>query len=498
MAGGRPMRPINGVQSFLTQRVFLSFIATLLFLVATSFFLSTKAAIRPQPIQTVHLDLIRRQAADHAALVSSYATYSRRLKIDASRQVRLFSNLASSLTDLASRVGSDEDSLRPVEKEAKDRVKLARQLVSESKEAFDTQVKIQKLRDTIFSVHEQLHRARKLGDLSSRIAASSTPKSLHCLAMRLMEHRISNPEDSFPSIPASVASDPSLYHYAIFSDNIIAVSVVVNSVIRNAADPSRHVFHVVTDPMYLPAMQVWFAKRPPTGGAHMDLHSTAEYTFLDASYSPVIRQIETGKQELSLLHYLRFYLPEIFPQLKKIILLEDDVVVQKDLAELWRVDLQGNVNGAVEMCFGGFRRYNRYLNFTNQVVKERFSPRACAWAYGVNVFDLQAWRTERCTEQFHQYQEMNEDGLLWKPNTVLPAGLMTFYTTTKPLEKSWHVMGLGYNPSVSPEEIRKAAVLHFNGNMKPWLDVAMNQYKQLWTKYVDSDMEFLQLCNFGL
>jgi alpha-1,4-galacturonosyltransferase len=138
----------------------------------------------------------------------------------------------------------------------------------------------------------------------------------------------------------------------------------------------------------------------------VDLHSSAEYTFLDASYSPVIHQIETGKQELSLLHYLRFYLPEIFPKLKRIILLEDDVVAQKDLAELSKVDLQGNVNGAVEMCFGGFRRYNRYLNFTNQVVKERFSPRACAWAYGVNVFDLQAWRTERCTEQFHQYQEM--------------------------------------------------------------------------------------------
>ncbi|KAJ1696166.1 hypothetical protein LUZ63_004678 [Rhynchospora breviuscula] len=502
MAGGRPM---NGVQSLLTQqRVVLSLLATLVFLVAASFLLSTKTQTQTQaqaqPILSVHLDLIRRQASDHAALVSAYAAYSRRLKIDASRQVRLFSNLASSLADLASRLGSDDDQDHPVpvEKEAKDRVKLARQLVSESKEAFDTQVKIQKLRDTIFSVHEQLHRSRKLGDLSSRIAASSTPKSLHCLAMRLMEHRISHPQDAFPSTPASVASDLSLYHYAIFSDNIIAVSVVVNSVIRNAAHPSHHVFHVVTDPMYLPAMQVWFAKRPPTGGAHVDLHSTAEYTFLDASYSPVIRQIETGKQELSLLHYLRFYLPEIFPKLKRIILLEDDVVVQNDLVELWRVDLQGNVNGAVEMCFGGFRRYNWYLNFTNQMVKERFSPRACAWAYGVNVFDLQAWRTERCTEQFHQYQEMNEDGLLWKPDTVLPAGLMTFYTTTKPLEKSWHVMGLGYNPSVSPEEIRKAAVLHFNGNMKPWLDVAMNQYKQLWTKYVDSDMEFLQLCNFGL
>ena len=92
----------------------------------------------------------------------------------------------------------------------------------------------------------------------------------------------------------------------------------------------------------------------------------------------------------------------------------------------------------------------------------------------------------------------NENGMIWNPGTVLPAGLMTFYTTTKPLDKSWHVMGLGYNPSISSDEIRNAAVVHFNGHMKPWLDVALNQYKHLWTKYVDSEMEFLPLCNFGL
>lgn len=48
------------------------------------------------------------------------------------------------------------------------------------------------------------------------------------------------------------------------------------------------------------------------------------------------------------------------------------------------------------------------------------------------------------------------------------------------------------------DEINKAAVIHYNGNMKPWLDIAMNQYKSLWTNYVDNDMEFVQVCNFGL
>jgi lipopolysaccharide biosynthesis glycosyltransferase len=120
----------------------------------------------------------------------------------------------------------------------------------------------------------------------------------------------------------------------------------------------------------------------------------------------VLRQIDTGKRDVALVDYLRFYLPDMFPALHRVVLLEDDVVVQKDLAGLWHVDLDGKVNGAVEMCFGGFRRYRKYLNFTQDIVRERFNPTACAWEYGVNVFDLQAWRRDGCTELFHQYMDL--------------------------------------------------------------------------------------------
>lgn len=50
--------------------------------------------------------------------------------------------------------------------------------------------------------------------------------------------------------------DPKLYHYAIFSDNVLAASVVLNSAVKNAKEPWKHVFHVVTDRMNLGAMQV--------------------------------------------------------------------------------------------------------------------------------------------------------------------------------------------------------------------------------------------------
>lgn len=76
---------------------------------------------------------------------------------------------------------------------------------------------------------------------------------------------------------------------------------------------------------------------------------------------------------------------------------------------------------------------------------------------------------------------------------------ITFYSTTKPLDKSWHVLGLGYNPSISMDEINTAAEVPFSMNMKPWLDIAMNQFRPLWSRYVDKENEYVQTCifNFG-
>eukprot|EP00850_Spirogloea_muscicola_P013373 SM000090S24335 [mRNA] locus=s90:350508:353003:- [translate_table: standard] len=43
---------------------------------------------------------------------------------------------------------------------------------------------------------------------------------------------------------------------------------------------------------------------------------------------------------LAILNHLRFYIPEIYPQLKKVVFLDDDVVIQRDLTALFQLDLQ--------------------------------------------------------------------------------------------------------------------------------------------------------------
>ncbi|KAB5561046.1 hypothetical protein DKX38_006003 [Salix brachista] len=543
----------GGLRTFFSYRIFISAIFILLFLATFSIIFSshphhhddgllpssgnayiqrTFLAVKSDPLKT-RLDLIYKQANDHMTLVNAYASYARKLKLDISKQLRMFDELTNNLTDLPLKPsyksslfepGSpvDEDVLRQFEKEVKDIVKVTRLMIVESKESYDNQIKIQKLKDTIFAVNELLIKAKKNGAFASLISAKSVPKSLHCLAMRLVEERVAHPEKYKEEGHKEEFDDPSLYHYAIFSDNVIAVSVVIRSVVKNAEEPWKHVFHVVTDRMNVAAMKVWFRMRPVEGGTYVDIKAVEEYRFLNSSYVPVLKQLENANMQkfyfenqaekatkdannmkfrnpkyLSMLNHLRFYLPEMYPKLHKILFLDDDVVVQKDLTGLWKVDLDGKVNGAVETCFGSFHRYAQYLNFSHPLIKERFNPKACAWAFGMNIFDLDAWRREKCTEQYHYWQNLNEERTLWKLGS-LPPGLITFYSTTKSLDKSWHVLGLGYNPSISMDEINNAAVIHYNGNMKPWLDIAMNQYKNLWTKYVDNDMEFVQTCNFGL
>jgi len=398
-------------------------------------------AVKSDPLKT-RLDLIYKQANDHMTLVNAYAAYARKLKLDISKQLRMFDELTKNLTDLPLKPsyksslfepGSpvDEDVLRQFEKEVKDIVKVARLMIVESKESYDNQIKIQKLKDTIFAVNELLIKAKKNGAFASLISAKSVPKSLHCLAMRLVEERVAHPEKYKEEGYKEEFEDPSLYHYAIFSDNVIAVSVVIRSVVKNAEEPWKHVFHVVTDRMNVAAMKVWFRMRPVEGGAFVGIKAVEEYRFLNSSYVPVLRQLENANMQkfyfenqaenatkdstnmkfrnpkyLSMLNHLRFYLPEMYPKLRKILFLDDDVVVQKDLTGLWKVDLDGKVNGAVETCFGSFHRYAQYLNFSHPLIKERFNPKTCAWAFGMNIFDLDAWRREKCTEQYHYWQSL--------------------------------------------------------------------------------------------
>lgn len=383
---------------------------------------------------------------------------------------------------------------------------------------YDTATTIAKLKSQIQSLEEKSKLETEKSVKFGQIAAEELPKGLYCLAVRLTTEwfRSSNLRrklsDNRRIAIKEKFTDNRLYHYCVFSDNILAASAVVNSTTINSRRPDLIVFHLVTDDVNFLPMRAWFLMNSFQGAA-VEVQKVEDFSWLNSSYVPVLKQLQDSQTQnyyfsgtgdsrtpikfrnpkyLSLLNHLRFYIPEVFPKLHKMVFLDDDVVVQKDLTELFTIDLNGNVMGAVETCMETFHRFHKYLNYSHPLIRAHFDPDACGWAFGMNVFDLREWRRKNVTGIYHYWQERNSDHTLWKLGS-LPPGLLAFYGLVETLDPKWHVLGLGYT-NVDPKMIHDGAVLHYNGNMKPWLKIGMEKYKGLWDRYVDYTHSLLQQC----
>ncbi|KAJ3677565.1 hypothetical protein LUZ60_003289 [Juncus effusus] len=442
------------------------------------------------------------------------------LKVGSSRSHPSFiRELKTNIKNIQQILGdSTKDSQLP--KNAYERLKAMEETLKKGKQIeSNCSDSIKKLRGILHSTEDQLNANKKQNMFLSQLNAKTIPKGLHCLPLRLTNEYFINGLDKKEFLGnenEEKFEDNNLFHYAIFSDNVLATAVVVNSTIFHAKDPEKHVFHIVTDKLNYFAMKMWFISNPPKNST-IQIQNYENFKWLNSSYSPVLKQLESqsminfyfknrassnenlkyrNPKYLSILNHLRFYLPQLFPKLEKILFLDDDVAVQKDLSALWKLDLKGKVIGVVETCGASFHRFDKYLNFSNELISKNFDPHACGWAFGMNLFDLVEWKKQNITEIYHSWQKLNEKRLLWKLGT-LPAGLVTFWNRDLVLEKSWHLLGLGYNPNINHTEIKQAAVIHYNGNLKPWLEISLPKYRNYWSKYLNFDQVYLQDCNIS-
>ncbi|KAL8160965.1 hypothetical protein V2J09_012454 [Rumex salicifolius] len=377
-------------------------------------------------------------------------------------------------------------------------------------------------------------REAKFAELMNKhFAASSIPKGIHCLSLRLTDEYSSNAH-ARKQLPAPellpLLSDNSYYHFVVSTDNILAASVVVSSTIQSSSKPEKIVFHVITDKKTYAGMHAWFALNP-VSPAILEVKGVHQFDWLTRENVPVLEAIEShnavrsyyhgnhiaganlsettprtfasklqarSPKYISLLNHLRIYLPELFPSLDKVVFLDDDVVIQRDLTPLWEVDLEGKVNGAVETCRGEdewvmSKHFRNYFNFSNPLVLQNLNPDECAWAYGMNIFDLRAWRNTDIRDTYHSWlnENLKSNLSLWKLGTLPPA-LIAFKGHVHPIDPSWHMLGLGYQNNTKIESLKKAAVIHYNGQSKPWLPIGFEHLRPFWSKYINYSNDFLK------
>ncbi|KAM0911382.1 hypothetical protein ACQ4PT_013534 [Festuca glaucescens] len=353
-----------------------------------------------------------------------------------------------------------------------------------------------KLRAMIYNSEELVRAHQSESSFLEQVAVRTLPKGHHCLAMRLTSEYFSlDPKErEFPKRFSMLMND--FHHYAIFSDNLLASAVVINSTIAASKDPKRIVFHIVTDSLSFPAMTMWFLTNPPSP-ATIRIKSLDELKWLPADFSSRFKQKGIrDPRYTSALNHLRFYLPEVFPSLSKVVLLDHDVVVQKDLSRLWELDMKGKVNGALETCSSGkgYHQLDNLVNFSDPSIINKFDAKACIFAFGMNIFDLKEWRSKGLSVTYDRWFQAGKRRRLWKAGS-LPVGQLVFYNQTVPLDHRWHVLGLGWNSNTRRDEIESAAVIHYSGNLKPWLEISIPKYRDYWSRYLNYDNTYLQQCN---
>ncbi|PKA49755.1 putative galacturonosyltransferase 14 [Apostasia shenzhenica] len=391
------------------------------------------------------------------------------------------------------------------------------------------------LKATMENMDKEVKRSKLAEQLNKHFAAGAIPKGIHCLSLRLADEYSSNAHARKQLPPPELLpllSDNSYQHFIISTDNVLAASVVVTSTVRSSSRPGKIVFHVITDKKTYPAMHSWFALYPPSPGI-IEVKGVHQFDWLTRENVPVLEAIEShhgvrnhyhgnhvkgsnvtdnprvfasklqarSPKYISLLNHLRIYLPELFPNLNKVIFLDDDVVIQRDLSPLWDINMAGKVNGAVETCKGDdkwvmSKRFRTYFNFSHPIISKNLNPDECAWAYGMNIFNLNAWRQTNIRDTYHYWlkENLKSNLSLWKFGTLPPA-LIAFMGHVHPIDPSWHMLGLGYQEKTSLESVRRAAVIHYNGQCKPWLEIGFKHLQPFWTKYVNYSNDFIKNCH---
>lgn len=147
--------------------------------------------------------------------------------------------------------------------------------------------------------------------------------------------------------------------------------------------------------------------------------------------------------------YNRFLIPQLKPEIKKLIYLDVDVIVKGDITELYNVDLQGYAIGAVPEDFTD--------NFGIEDLKIQLglSGSHLYFNAGVLLIDNEKFNPDLLFEIEQQYR----DKLKYADQDILNIAYHNNYLV---LPEKFNFM------SQKQEHFENITVRHFNTNVKPW------------------------------
>jgi lipopolysaccharide biosynthesis glycosyltransferase len=177
--------------------------------------------------------------------------------------------------------------------------------------------------------------------------------------------------------------------------------------------------------------------------------------------------------------WYRIFLPEMRPEIDRMIYLDADLLVLDSLVPLFEIDLQANWVGAVTNVF--------QWNHVHRPVGLGLSGTHVYFNAGVLLMDLERMRRDNRTDALLKYATENAAQIEWRDQDALNVVLGE---RRLPLHPRWNVMNSFrwrtadevFGPGAAAEARRNPAIRHFEGpdENKPWHYLCQSDLQRLY------------------
>jgi lipopolysaccharide biosynthesis glycosyltransferase len=212
-------------------------------------------------------------------------------------------------------------------------------------------------------------------------------------------------------------------------------------------------------------------------------------------------------QHVNHLTYFRILLPELLPSsLAKVIYLDSDLLIKRDLGVLWDEPLDDWWSLAVQdaaapyfdasAMLDNYRKCGPLLAATCPITNYRdlgLAPHSLYLNGGVMVVNLEQWRTHGLTDQLMNCLHNHSEHVLWWDQYALNVVLADHW---RPLDLRWnqgaHIFTYSdWTHSPFPEQefnqlVNDPWIVHYTSPIKPWHPLCRHRYKSEFDTVVNS------------
>lgn len=182
--------------------------------------------------------------------------------------------------------------------------------------------------------------------------------------------------------------------------------------------------------------------------------------------------------------YSRYLIPELMPNLEKAIYSDIDVAFMADIKELYDMDLNGHIIGAVT----SYRNKENINNYPATVIRLGLKDKNSIFASGLLLINCSKWKKNNVTEELmHLTNKLNAEQKLRLPDMDT---LNKFFDGEYlPIDKTWCLIHKALKLNFEDAEIKKLIanqkIAHFSGGgrSKPWNNRNIEGAEYFW-KYV--------------